>query len=131
MKPLKEMNVEISNFVPNMVHKFISTTMRIVTSREFRDNQKKYFDMVDNKEQVIVKRSKDRAYKVVPVTEDDMLVDIPKEFRQNPYDISPSGDVFWADKRNVEKIKKAIENKDQIADKLNSPDDIKNFLKSL
>jgi hypothetical protein len=105
--------------------------MRVVTSREFRDNQKKYFDMVDNKEQVVVKRSKNRAYKLVPVTEDDMLIEIPKEYRTDPYEISPSGDLFWADKRNVEIVKKAIENKDQIADKLNSADDIKNFLNSL
>lgn len=105
--------------------------MKIVTSREFRDNQKKYLDMVDNKEQVIVKRSKNRAYKLVPVSEDDMLVDIPKKYRVNPYEISPSGDVFWADKRNIEKLKKAIENKDQVAVKLKSPDDIKNFLNSL
>ena len=105
--------------------------MRIVTSREFRDNQKKYFDMVDNKEQVIVKRSKKRAYKLVPVTDDDMLIEIPKEYRCDPYEISPSGDMFWADKRNVEIVKKAIENKKQIADKLNSADDIKNFLNNL
>lgn len=105
--------------------------MKIVTSREFRDHQKKYFDMVDKKEQVIVKRSKNRAYKLVPVTEDDMLIEIPEEYRCDPYDISPSGDLFWADKRNVEIVKKAIENKDQIADKLNSVDDIKNFLNNL
>ena len=105
--------------------------MRIVTSREFRDNQKKYFDMVDNKEQVIVKRSKKRAYKLVPVTDDDMLIEIPKEYRCDPYEISSSGDMFWADKRNVEIVKKAIENKEQIADKLNSADDIKNFLNNL
>jgi hypothetical protein len=104
--------------------------MKIVTSREFRDNQKKYFDMVDKNEQVVVKR-KNRAYKLVPVTDDDMLIDIPKEYRCDPYEISPSGDVFWADKRNVEKVKKAIENKDQIAARLNSVDDIKNFLNSL
>ena len=104
--------------------------MRIVTSREFRDNQKKYLDMVDNNEQVIVKR-KSRAYKLVPVNDDDMLVNIPKEFRCDPYEISPSGDIFWADKRNIEKVKKAIENKDQIAAKLESADDIKNFLESL
>jgi len=105
--------------------------MKIVTSREFRDNQKKYFDLVDNKEQVIVKRSKKRAYKLVPVTDDDMLIEIPEEYRCDPYEISPSGDLFWADKRNVEIVKKAIENKDQIADKLNSADDIKNFLNNL
>ncbi|MFA9388512.1 MAG: hypothetical protein ACERKD_01810 [Prolixibacteraceae bacterium] len=104
--------------------------MKIVTSREFRDNQKKYFEMVDNNEQVIVKR-KSRAYKLVPVTDDDMLVDIPQEYRCDPFEISPGGDMFWADKRNVEKVKQAIENKDQIAAKLNSMDDVKNFMDSL
>ena len=43
--------------------------MLIISSREFRDNQKKYFDSVDNGEQVIVQRGKDRSYKLVPVTD--------------------------------------------------------------
>ena len=124
------MNVKLNTFVPYLVHKFKSTTMRVVSSREFRDHQKKYFDMVDNNEQVVVKR-KNRAYKLVPVSDDDTLVKIPKEFRCDPYKISPSGDIFWADKRNVEIVKKAIENKDEITEKLNSVDDVKNFLNSL
>ncbi len=103
--------------------------MRIITSREFRDHQKKYFEMVDNNEQVIVKR-KNRAYKLVPVTDDDILPDIPKEYRCDPYEISPSGDIFWADKRNVEKVKRAIENKED-AVRLSSTKDIKNFPDSL
>ena len=103
--------------------------MKIVTSREFRDHQKKYFEMVDNNEQVIVKR-KNRAYKLVPVSEDDILLDIPKAYRCDPYEISPSGDTFWADKRNIDKVKKAIENK-AVAAKLSSTDDIKHFLDSL
>lgn len=103
--------------------------MKIVTSREFRDHQKKYFEMVDNNEQIIVKR-KNRAYKLVPVGDDDMLVDIPEEFRCDPYEVSPSGDMFWADKRNVEKVKKAIEDK-EIALRLTSKDEIKNLLDSL
>lgn len=131
MKQNKDIIVKSSTFVPNLVHILKSTTMKIVTSREFRDNQKKYLDMVDNKEQVIVKRSKKRAYKIVPVTDDDMLIEIPKEYRCDPYEISSSGDMFWADKRNVEIVKKAIENKEQIADKLNSADDIRNFLNKL
>jgi hypothetical protein len=85
--------------------------------------------MVDKNEQIVVKRKK-RAYKLVPVTDDDMLVDIPKEFRCDPYEVSPSGDMFWADKRNVEKVKKAIEDK-EIALRLTSEDEIKNFLDSL
>lgn len=105
--------------------------MKIVSSREFRDNQRKYFDMVDNKEQIIVKRSKDKAYKLVPVTADDMLVEIPVEHRCNPYDYSPSGDPFWADKRNVEIVKKAIENKDQIAVEISTAKELKNFLDNL
>ena len=123
------MNVRISIFVPLLVHNFKFRKMRIVSSREFRDNQKKYFDMVDNNEQVVVKR-KNRSYKLVPVSEDDMLVDIPMEYRCDPYEISPSGDLFWADKRNVEKVKKAIESK-ELAAKLTSTDDIKNFMDSL
>jgi len=126
---MKGLNVKLSNFVPKVVHNLKRTKMKIVTSREFRDNQKKYFDMVDNKEQVVVKR-KDRAYKLVPVSDDDMLVDIPKEFRCDPYEVSPSGDTFWADKRNVEKVKKAVEDK-EIALRLTSEDEIKNFLDSL
>ena len=128
---MSKISVEFSIIVPNLVHNLKSTTMKIVTSREFRDHQKKYFDMVDNKEQVIVKRSKNRAYKIVPVTDDDMLIEIPEEYRCDPYEISPSGDLFWADRRNLEIVKKAIENKEQIADKLNSADDIKNFLNNL
>jgi hypothetical protein len=123
------MNVKLNNFVLKVVHNLKRTKMKIITSREFRDHQKKYFEMVDNNEQVIVKR-KNRAYKLVPVSDDDMLVDIPKEFRCDPYEVSPSGDMFWADRRNVEKVKKAIESK-EIAATLTSTDDIKNFLDSL
>ena len=122
-------NVKLSIFVPLVVHNLKTAIMRIVTSREFRDHQKKYFEMVDNNEQVIVKR-KNRAYKLVPVNDDDMLVDIPKEFRCDPYEFSPSGDPFWADKRNVEKVKKAIKDK-EIALRLTTEEDIKNFLNSL
>lgn len=123
------MSVGFSTFVHVLVHNLKETKMKIVTSREFRDNQKMYFDMVDKNEQIVVKR-KNRAYKLVPVTDDDILVDIPKEYRCDPYEISPSGDMFWADKRNVEKVKKAIENK-EIALRLTSEDEIKNFLDSL
>lgn len=45
--------------------------MLVISSREFRENQKKYFDSVDSGEQVIVQRGKDKAYKLVPITNDD------------------------------------------------------------
>lgn len=50
------------------------TAMLVISSREFRDNQKKYFDSVDNGEQVIVQRGKDRSYKLVPVTSHDICM---------------------------------------------------------
>ena len=47
--------------------------MMIISSREFRDQQKKYFDLVDQNEQVIVQRGKDKAYVIVPLSDVDRL----------------------------------------------------------
>lgn len=33
---------------------------------------------------------------------------IPEEFRINPFEISDSGDLYWADRRNVEAVKGII-----------------------
>jgi len=33
----------------------------------------------------------------------------PKEYRVDPFELSPSGDIHWADKRRVEKLYKDIE----------------------
>jgi len=47
--------------------------MRIISSREFRDRQKKYLDLVDQNEQIIVQRGKDKAYVIVPLSDVDRL----------------------------------------------------------
>ena len=47
--------------------------MLIISSREFRDNQKKYFDLVDQNKQVIVQRGKDKAYILAPIGDSDRL----------------------------------------------------------
>jgi hypothetical protein len=47
--------------------------MMIISSREFRDNQKKYFDLVDQNKQIIVQRGKDLAYLIVPLKDVDRL----------------------------------------------------------
>ena len=36
---------------------------------------------------------------------------IPEEYRVNPFDVSPSGDLYFADKRNIERIDKARQGK--------------------
>ena len=47
--------------------------MVIVSSREFRDHQKKYLDLVDQNEQIIVQRGKDKAYVIIPLNDADRL----------------------------------------------------------
>lgn len=52
--------------------------MVIISSREFRDNQKKYFDLVDQNEQVIVQRGKRKSYILSPLTEVDRMSTNPE-----------------------------------------------------
>ena len=46
--------------------------MLIISSREFRQNQRVYFEKADNGEQIIVQRGKDKAYALIPVKENDV-----------------------------------------------------------
>lgn len=46
--------------------------MIIISSREFRQNLKKYFEKVDKGEHIIVQRGKDKSYALTPISEDDM-----------------------------------------------------------
>jgi antitoxin YefM len=48
--------------------------MIVISSREFRDNQKKYFDLIDKEEQIIVQRGKNKSYKLVPIIKNDTLM---------------------------------------------------------
>jgi len=57
-------------FVP---YWYTNEAMIIISSREFRDHQKKYFDLVDQNEQIIVQRGKDKAYVIVPLNDADRL----------------------------------------------------------
>lgn len=86
--------------------------MQIFTTRELRSQTKNIFALAEE-ERVAVKRGK--RYAIQTMSDDpampllgEMWVKeffaIPDEFRVNPFDISPSGDVFWADRRNVEEI---------------------------
>lgn len=48
--------------------------MVVVSSREFRANQRKYFDLARYNDVVITSRSYG-SYRLVPITKDDTLVD--------------------------------------------------------
>ena len=67
-----------------MVHKR-QFYMLVISSREFRQNQRIYFEKVDNGEQVIVQRGKDKAYALTPVNEDDLYfnTEMVKKIKQS------------------------------------------------
>ena len=62
------------------------------------------------------------------------ITKIPEEYRCDPYEISPSGDPFFADKRNVEYVRQRIEEAEKEDSKgtvLNSTEDIKRYFANL
>lgn len=52
--------------------------MLIVSSREFREKQKMYLDLVDKNEQIIVQRGKNKAYALTPITETERYFSDPE-----------------------------------------------------
>ena len=46
--------------------------MLVISSREFRQNQKMYFDKADEGVQIIVQRGKDKSSALTPLNEDDI-----------------------------------------------------------
>ena len=48
--------------------------MLIISSREFRQNQKHYLDLIDKNENVIIHRGKDKAYRISSVDAKDTLL---------------------------------------------------------
>lgn len=69
--------------------------MIVVSSREFRDNQKKFFDLAE-KERVVIKR-KNQFMELVPRGE------------VIPESVSPSNDPYFDDPRNIEAILRGIQ----------------------
>lgn len=91
--------------------------MKVITTREMVKQSKTYFDLAET-ERVAVKRGDKFVNLIVTDSPDKSFVDsdwvkefmaIPSEYRCNPFNYSPSGDLFWADTRNVEKVHEAVE----------------------
>ena len=83
--------------------------MVVVSSREFRTNMMTYFTE-SNGDDFIVKTRDHGSFKVSikPVKRDDAILNIPPEYRRDPYEISPSGDPFFADQRNIDMIEERL-----------------------
>ena len=62
--------------------------MLVISSREFRDNQKSYFDKLDEGAEILVQRN-NKAYKIVSVTENDTVT-------KEDYVLSPDDDFYRA-----------------------------------
>lgn len=72
--------------------------MVIVSSREFRANQRKYFDLAKTNDVVITSRSHG-SYRLVPVVEDDTLIsreELESKIRQGIEDYA-KGKVYKMD----------------------------------
>jgi hypothetical protein len=114
--------------------------MKIITTREIRNETKAFFELAE-KERIAVKRG--NRYVNLIVTEEPNTVfvsenwvkeflDIPAEYRVNPFNISPSGDLFFADKRNIDSIDKAIQDvKEGKVTAMKKGQSIKDFLDEL
>ena len=48
--------------------------MIVVSTREFRDNQKSYLDKIDSGIEILIQRGKSKCYKIVPLSDDDTLM---------------------------------------------------------
>lgn len=46
--------------------------MFVISSSEFRQNQKHYFDRIDKGERIVIQRGKAKSYLLTPVKEDDL-----------------------------------------------------------
>ena len=96
--------------------------MRIVTTREVARQTREMFELAE-KEDVIVKRGQ-KYFQIIEkekpnskLVSDEWLDEffkIPAEYRCNPFDVSPSGDLFFGDKRNLEHIDNARKGKTKV-----------------
>ncbi|MGY6520741.1 MAG: type II toxin-antitoxin system Phd/YefM family antitoxin [Mongoliitalea sp.] len=51
--------------------------MIVISSREFRENQKKYFDLVDQNERVVIKR-RNKSYELTSEVKNDRFFENPE-----------------------------------------------------
>ncbi|MBN3582671.1 type II toxin-antitoxin system Phd/YefM family antitoxin [Algoriphagus aestuarii] len=51
--------------------------MVIISTREFRQNLKKYLDLIDKNERVVIQRGKDKVYELSSKVKNDRFFDDP------------------------------------------------------
>lgn len=48
--------------------------MLVISTREFRDKQKSYLDKIDEGFEILIQRGKNKTYRIIPVSEDDIVM---------------------------------------------------------
>jgi hypothetical protein len=100
-----------------MIFSFKLKAMLVVSTKEFKEGQKKYLDLAEE-EKIVVKNGNKYVNLIITEKPDTKFVSekwiddffsVPAEYRCNPFEVSPSGDLFWADKRNIEQAEKGFE----------------------
>jgi hypothetical protein len=90
--------------------------MKIVNTKEIGSETKTYLELAE-KERVSIKYGRKYVNLIVSNDPEKAYVDekwvkeflaIPEEFRVNPFEVSPSGDLYFADKRNLDALDEAI-----------------------
>ncbi len=78
--------------------------MVVISSREFRNNQKKYFDLLDSNVQVVVQRGKDKAYLLTPLSDADTLstnIELIKRVKQAERNIENGETITVYNPKNI------------------------------
>ncbi len=80
--------------------------MLIINTREFRQKQKMYLDLVDKNEQVIVQRGKGKAYALTLITESDRYFADPEIIQRIAYSIEQAerGELTTLPKEDINKF---------------------------
>jgi len=80
--------------------------MLIISSREFRQKQKMYLDLVDQNVQVIVQRRKGKAYALTLITEADRYFSDPEIIQRIAYSIEQAerGELTTLPKEDINKF---------------------------
>ena len=48
--------------------------MLVINSKEFKENQTTYLNQVDKGIEILIRRGRNKSYKIIPVVEDDTLM---------------------------------------------------------
>ena len=83
--------------------------MLVISSKEFRDNQKNYLDKIDEGIEILLQRGKNKAYRIIPVTEDDTLMSKEAFFAKIDKSIAEARDGNLETYDTVESLKNFLE----------------------